>query len=562
MDKQNETEFFIGSWQVIPAEGVLLSEGEVIHLEPKVMEVLVYFASRPGEVISREALERDIWRGAVVGYDSITATVIKLRKALQDDARQPRFIATIPKRGYQFIAPITYSDSEGVNNEKSSANTVSNIKMQPQGKSRSVKMMSMVILASVSLIGLISISVILLKAGNNIALTSVMVLPFENLSLHAKHDEFVDGMTEDIITDLSRLSNLLVMASNTSFGFKDRNVSPQEVRKEINVDYILKGTIRRSDDEIRINVQLIDTRTGFNTWAERYDKKVKNIFNIQSEVTTSIVKALAIKMTNKEKQRISQKETINLKAYDLFQEGQRLSRVSTKETSIQAREVYRKSIELDPTYGRAYGALAYTLAFDFLRGWSDTPIETLDRALTLAEQAVALNESVPQTYWALGYVFLMRKEFDKAKKAVAQAITIAPNYADGYGLLALISNNLGESEKAIEYITKGMRLNPYYTWDYPYNLGRANYMLGNYTAAIIALEQAQERNENAVPVKMFLATSYVKAGRLDDAEWVAEQIKVLNPGSTLSHINKTIPILNSKLKKTFLDDLRKAGIPE
>jgi tetratricopeptide (TPR) repeat protein len=156
----------------------------------------------------------------------------------------------------------------------------------------------------------------------------------------------------------------------------------------------------------------------------------------------------------------------------------------------------------------------------------------------------------------------MRKEFDKAKNAVSQAIKIAPNYADGYGLLALISNNLGESEKAIEYVTKGMQINPYYTWDYPYNLGRANYMLGNYDAAIISLEQAQERNENAIPIKMFLATSYVKAGRLDDAEWIVEQMKVLNPVTSLSHFNRTIPIINNKLKMEFLEDLRKAGVPE
>lgn len=561
MDKLYETGFFIGEWQVVPAEGVLLSGDNVIHLEPKVMEVLVYFAMRSGQVISREELERDVWHGAIVGYDAITVTVIKLRKALQDNAKKPRFIATIPKRGYQFIAEISKSNNGDNRNSASSADTFSDDKSQNKNPN-SVKLIALLFFSAAVLTGLISLVITLPLKSSHVAAPTIIVMPFENLSEDVEHGDFVDGMTEDLITDLSRLSDLLVMSSNTSYGYKGRHVSPQEVRAELDVDYILKGNIQRSNEAIRINVQLIDTKTGFNTWAERYDKKVAGVFSIQSEVTKSIVKALSINITNKESQQLAQKATMNLDAYDLFQEGQRLSKISTKETHIQAREVFRKSIELDPIYGRAYGSIAYTLAFDFLRGWSDNPVETLERALTLAEQAVALNDSVPQTYWALGYVYLMRKEFDKAKNAVSQAIKIAPNYADGYGLLALISNNLGESEKAIEYVTKGMQINPYYTWDYPYNLGRANYMLGNYDAAIISLEQAQERNENAMPIKMFLATSYVKAGRLDDAEWIVEQMKILNPVSSLSHLNRSIPIVNSKLKMEFLADLRKAGLPE
>jgi len=157
---------------------------------------------------------------------------------------------------------------------------------------------------------------------------------------------------------------------------------------------------------------------------------------------------------------------------------------------------------------------------------------------------------------------MMRKEYENAAEAVTEGIMIAPNYADGYGLLSLIYNNLGEPQKAIDYVTKGMRLNPYYTWDYPYNLGRAYYLLGNYDKAIAALEKAQLRNENAVPIKLFLAASYIRAGRIEDAEWVAEQLQMINPNTTLSHTDKTIPIANEEFKTTFLEDLRKSGLPE
>ena len=562
----NENEFIIDGWRVTPAEGMLQRADDTVRLEPKVMEVLVYFASRPGEVISREELERDVWRGALVGYDAVTATIIKLRKALQDNAKKPRFIATIPKRGYQLIAAVNYQKNDAGAENDPSTNSESVAESQQQASSRLTSGFGVGLFAVVVVIVLVFMW---LKPSappqvheKSAVLPSVLVLPFENLDTDAKHDNFADGMTEDIVTDLSRLSNLLVMASSTSFKFKGRLDSPQAIKKELNVDFVLKGNIRRSGNSMRINVQLVDTKTGFNTWGGRYDSEATTVFAVQDEVVGSIVKALSVSITTKEKQRLTHKATENLKAYDLFQEGQRFSKVSTRQTNEQAREVYREAIELDPGYGRAYGALAYSLAFSFRRGWTDAPVETLDRALSLAEQAVKHDDNIPQTYWALSYVYLMRKEYDKAEKAVEQAINIAPNYADGYGLLALINNNLGQAEKAIEFISKGMRLNPYYTWDYLYNLGSAKYMLGDYDAAITALEKAQERNENAIPIKLYLAASYVRAGRMDDAGWTIEQLQVLNPAATITHTEKTIPIVNSDIKRTLLEDLRRAGMPE
>jgi len=560
--KIDQAEFTLANWRVIPAEGTIILDDKIIRLEPKVMEVLAYLASRAGEVISREELDRDVWHGAIVGYDSVTSTIIKLRKALRDNAKNPLFIATVPKRGYQLIATVEYLDKNESDDSENIINKQLSAKLQ---QSTSSKMISVFIIGLLSLLIIAWISSIFfssISGEDYIVRPSVMVLPFENLEKTDEHDNFVDGITEDLVTDLSGLSSLLVMASNTSFQYKGSNISPKDIGKELNVDFVLKGSIRRSGDSIRINTQLIDTKTGFNTWAKRYDKKAANFFIIQDEVVSSIVQALALKITRQEKQRLLQKTTMNLKAYDLFQEGQRISKISTKETSEQARALYRKAIEIDPTYGRAYGAIAYSLAFEFRRGWSITPVETLDRALALAEQAVALDNSIPQTYWSLGYVYLMRKEFNNASKAVEEAIRIAPNYADGYGLLALINNNLGHPKKAIGFIKEGMRLNPYYTWDYPYNLGCAYYLLGDYNAAIDALEKAEERNENAIPIKLYLATSYVKAKRQDDAEWAVDQLLTLSPTLTISHTNKTVPIVDAKFKRMFLEDLRQAGLPE
>lgn len=569
MDIQGHKGFYIGDWQVSPSEGLLGRDNKIIRLEPKAMEVLVYLASRPGEVITREELERDVWRGALVGYDAITSTIIKLRKALQDNARQPRFIATIPKRGYQLIASIKYIVDEKnpapiphVLNEPAIAVT------QDQ-QARSFHRGAMLVVALTSIIVLAWLwssspppAESKTSVSNAIKLPTIIVLPFENISDDPEQDYLADGITEDIITDLSRLSNLQVLSSNTSNAYKGRQVTPEEIGAELKVGYVLKGSTRQLADAVRVTVQLVNTSNGYNTWAERYDRKVTEVFTIQEEMTHGIVSALSIKLTNQEISRLAQKSTGNLEAYDLFQEGQRISKIGTKQANLQAGEVYRKAIKLDPTYGRAYGALAFIRASDYRRGWTDSPLEALDRALALAEQAVELDSSIPQTYWSLGYVYLMRKEFDKAEKAATQAINIAPSYADGYGLLALISNNLGNAKRAIKFVNKGMQLNPYYTWDYPYNLGRAHYMLGDYDAAIAALESAQGRNENAVPIKLHLAASYARADRQDEAEWTVDELQMLSPTATISHTEKTIPIAKPELKHTFLQDLRKAGLPE
>ena len=556
--------FRVGDWTVEPAAGQISRDETVVKLEPKVMEVLSYLASRRGELVTRDDLEREVWKGALVGYDSITTAVIKLRKALSDDARKPQYVATIPKRGYRLIAAV--QDSVAEDDEASSRGASEDDISGGKALHSSV---SKLLVPAIVLILVLGVIVIFYQREQESELQdlptaspSIVVLPFKNRSGDPNQQYFADGMTDDIITGLARLSNLLVFSGNTSFSFKGREVQPREIGTELGADFVLEGSIRQSGDKIKVNAQLVDTKTGLQKWASRYDRHLIEVFAVQNEVTASIIKALAIQLTKQEKQRLGYRNTDNLQAYELFQEGQKLSRIGTKESNEQAQSSYRQAIRIDPDYGRAYGALAYNLAFNYRMGWTDTPVETLDRALVLAKRAVTLDGSIPQTYWTLGYVYLMQKDYANAEKAVLQAVSIAPNFADGYGLLALISNNLGEAERAIDHVAKGMQLNPFYTWDYPYNLGRAYYTLGRYDDAIEVLERALERNENAVPIRLFLAVSYVRVGRQDDAEWEVEQIAVLTPSATITHTKNTVAIQKPDLKESFLADLRKAGMPE
>ncbi|MCG8426455.1 MAG: winged helix-turn-helix domain-containing tetratricopeptide repeat protein [Chromatiales bacterium] len=553
--------FIVGDWDVEPARGQIHCEGKTVKLEPKVMDVLCYLAARPGELITRDDLERDVWKGAIVSYDSLTTAIIKLRKALTDNARNPRYIETIPKRGYRLIATVSHHQDAETNIDKTaSSETQTAPPFTPYLKSWGL--LAALLLITLSMVLIYQRTPLPKQSASVPQDHSIVVLPFDSLDDNPKLAGFADGMTDDIITDLSSLSGLQVIASNTAFTLKQQEITPQQIGNELGVDFVLQGSIRYSGNAIRVNAQLIDTKSGYQKWAERYDRQLAEVFSVQDEMTSNIVSALALQLTSQDKVRLSQRNTNNLDAYQFFQQGQRLARQLTKKATTQAQTAYREAIRRDPNYGRAYGALAYSLALTYRRGWTDTPIETLDRALVLARQAVGLGADIPQTHWALSYVHLMRREYESAEKAATQAVTVAPNYADGYALLGLIHNNLGNPQQAIELINKGMTYNPYYTWDYPYNLGRAYYSLGRYDEAVTTLESALERNENVVQIRLYLAASYMHVDRKDDAEWEIEQIIMQDPATTLSHTRKSFPLKDSAQVNIFLEDLRAAGLPE
>lgn len=391
---------------------------------------------------------------------------------------------------------------------------------------------------------------------------SIAVLPFKNMSGDVEQDYFSDGITEDIITDLSRLQGLAVIARNSSFIYKDTTAQIQEIGKDLGVAYILEGSIRKSGDRLRITAQLIDTGSSHQVWAERFDRELTDVFAMQDEITRQIVSALSIQLTGDEQQRLDHSAARNFTAYDLFLQGQRAAAEMSEEGMETAVNLYKKAISHDPELARAYGALAVTMTRQAYFGHSSSPVETSDRALELARKAVSIDPDSPQVLWALGYVYMIRKQFDEAITALERAIAIAPNYADGYGLLALINNNLGNATEAINLIEKGMQLNPHYTYDYPYNLGRAYYAIGNYEKAVQNLEKAVERNAAVYTPRLYLAASYVQLGRQDDAEWQVTELETLMPSSTISHWKKTISLADEEIRTRLFNDLSTAGMQE
>lgn len=344
--------------------------------------------------------------------------------------------------------------------------------------------------------------------------------------------------------------------------FRDRTVNVQEIGSALSADYLLQGSIRRLNDRVRINAELTAVTTGQSVWASRYDRPLDNIFEVQDEIRNKIVSALSIQLLGREATQLERRQTDSFKAYDLFLQGRRLYNQFTLETFVRAESLYLQAIELDPEFARAYGALAMARV---RRNQIEEDIDraaVLDESLVLAQRAVEIEPTSPQTQWVLGFIYMAKGEFARAAEVVERSVALSPNFADGYGLLALINNQMGRGDQALRFIRKGMRLNPGYSWDYPYNEGRAFYLMGEYDKAIASLLLALERNENAWNPRLYLAASYARLGRLEEAEWEITQLQMNSPGLTISSTNNVLPMAEGEHRAQFLQDLRAAGLPE
>ena len=582
IDITEQSPFRVGEWHVDPDSGRIQRQDEEVKLEPKVMSVLVYLAQNAGKVVSRESLEATVWKDIVVGYDAVSGSIIKLRKALGDDSRNPRYIETVSKKGYRLIAAVTQDSAIELDSELSpaekSVNLTQHLSLEfPHKKRKPV---------SGQLIGSIAALVVIIMFWNALELTpkspvsssddsadtkgqptarqpSIVVLPFKNLSDDPQQEYFSDGITDDIITDLSQVGALRVVARQSAYHYKNTTIGLDEVGKDLNVQYIVEGSVQKAGQRIRINIQLTDVANGHHLWAERFDRDLDDVFAIQDEIAKRIIDAMFVTLSDQENQRVLYRTTNNFAAYDTLLLGLQHSKNRTRQGHDLAMEAYQRAIALDPDYARAYGAMAVALTRGYRFQWTDLPIqEARERAMQLANKAVALDQSTPQIYWSLGFVHLFRKEYQEAEAAAMQSVTLSPNYADGYGILAFIANWRGKAEEAERYIKKAIALNPYHTFDYPWNLGLAYYTMGRHEEAIAALQNALERNESVLMPRLFLAASLVRLNRLEDAQWETEQISILRPDTTISHLANTLPYEHQEQMNALLDDLRQAGLPE
>jgi len=393
---------------------------------------------------------------------------------------------------------------------------------------------------------------------------SIAVLPFDNMSGDAEQEYFADGMTEDLITDLAKVSGLLVIARNSTFAYKGQSPDVREVARQLNVRYVVEGSVRKSGGRIRINAQLIDAETGTHLWAERYDREATDVFGLQDEVRARIVTALRVELTPAEEDRLARKLTNNAEAYDHYIRGLQQESFFTKEGNLESQRLFEQALELDPTFAAAMGRLAtaHTLAAE--NGWSPAPEKSLETGRLLAEKAVALDDDLPQAHWAVARVYSRKRLFDgdRAIASLRKTIALDPNYADGHAFLAIVLVFVGRAEEALGHVETAMRLNPHFPFWYYYALGASQFMLTRYDAAIESFEKAIERNPTWVSTHRFLVAAYGQLGMTDEAEWEMEELRMLGFEPTLANWRSKIQVEDPAYLARYFDGLRKAGVPE
>ncbi len=388
---------------------------------------------------------------------------------------------------------------------------------------------------------------------------SVAVLPFDNMSGDPDQEYFSDGLTEDLITDLSKISGLFVVARNSVFVYKEQAVNIQEVGRELGVGYVLEGSVRKANGTVRITAQLIDTTTGGHLWAERYDRDLEDIFALQDEVVGKIVAALAVELTEDEQELLLQDVTDNLEAYDYAKRGWWNYHQLTKEANAQARLMFERAIDLDPQFADAYAGLGFTYYEEWAQLWSQDP-QSLERAYGMAQQAIALDDSQSGAYTLLSHVYLWRNQHEQAIAEQERAVALDPNNGDRYRDLAEVLIFAGRPEEAIGLIEKAMRLNPHYPVTYAVSLGLAYSSLGRYEEAITAHQEALTLNPFFFYSHVSLAAIYSETGQEEEARYHWNEALKINPQLSLEIMRERLPFKDQAVLETMLDALREAGL--
>ncbi|SFB67309.1 TolB amino-terminal domain-containing protein [Bosea sp. CRIB-10] len=497
--------FAFGPFVLDPGAGTLRENDVPVSASYRGLKLLAALAARPGEILSKAELLDAGWPGMAVEEANLTVQIAQLRKRLGAPSEGGEWIVTIPRVGYRFTGAV---ERLGEVKRKS------------------------------------------LPLPTN---PSIAVLPFANVSNDPEQESFADGLTEDLITDLSRAAELFVIARNSAFTYKNKARDAREIAEELGVRYVLEGSVRHAAGRVRVNAQLVDATTGDHLWAERFDRELDDIFAVQDEVTARIVEALLGRLRTPSPRRRPK----SLEAYDLCVRARRLMD-DTPQAAQEAHILLTRAVALDPDYAEAYR----WLALNHWMGWvhSGGPSEaSRSTALELARKAVALDPNDAGCRWSLGYLLAYERSFAEADAEFARAIALDPNEADAWAALSDITVLAGRVEEGLEHIRKAFRLNPFPASWYYLSLGQALYAAGDYEAAVEALRRDQTHRTSS---RRFLAASLAQLGQLDEGRAEAELFLVGNPEFSIRHWAAMEPFRDNALRERFVEGFRKAGLPE
>jgi adenylate cyclase len=390
---------------------------------------------------------------------------------------------------------------------------------------------------------------------------SVAVLPFTNMSGDPKEEYFSDGLTEQIITSLSKFQRLFVIARNSTFVYKGKPVKIQKVAEDLGVRYVLEGSVQKSGNRVRITAQLIDAITGRYIWSERYDRELKEIFTLQDEITIKITHAMRVELTEGEQARNWIKwGTDNLQALEKNFQGLDFMRRTTKQDNDTARQLFEEAVALDPKFVLPYVNLGWIHFWDARFGWSESPAKSLQKAFELAQKALTMEESIDLGHSLLASIYLVMRQYDKAIAEAERAVALNPNGVTAYLALAGTVGCAGKWEESVLYLEKAIRLDPFPDKFVFLMLGRAYFMIGQYDESIVIWKKALQRDSDYLPAHAFLAACYSSLGRdVEAAAEAKEVIRVDHKFNVESHA-KTLPYKNKADVEREVAALRKAGL--
>ena len=388
---------------------------------------------------------------------------------------------------------------------------------------------------------------------------SIAVLPFDNMSGDPEQGYFADGITEDIITDLSKVSGLFVIARNSSFAYKGKSRDLREVSRELGVRYVLEGSVRRAASRVRINAQMIDGTNGGHVWAERYDRDLSDIFEMQDEVTRTIVGALKVKLTAGEAAEREGRSKISPEVYDLLVRARQVALQLSPESALEARRMFEHVIALDPSVAAAYARLAVTTFAEYVNRWNGATAENLTRAMELAQKAIEVDEIEAYGHIALAICLNWSRRLDEAEREARRAVELDPNLPESLTCLGNVLDFEGRHTEAVPLYIKASRLDP--QWDMALHfMGRALLAENRFDEAETAFKRRLTFSPRSDMSRFYLAALYARTGRLEEARAMWKEMLEVNPNFSAEHLRRTLPYRDPNVFGRLVDGLREAGI--
>ena len=572
MDPAVHRPFRFAGYPLDMTRGTLRNGEHAIELRPKSFEVLRYLVENAGRLISKDEIIQAVWSNVAVSDESLTRCISDVRAALADEHQ--RVIKTVPRRGYIFDVPVLETGMPGAAAAGVGSPETSAPAEQASGRARKSWPWLAAAAALVLVLAVVAAAVWLWRQPAGLPLPdrpSIAVLPFINMGMDPRQDYFSDGITEDIITNLSKFSDLFVIAHNSTFAYKGKSIEPRQIGRELGVHYLLQGSVRRQPDQLRITAQLIDATNSRQIWAEHYDRVPADIFAIQDEVTQKLIVTLVARISKSEFDRVLRKPPQTFAAYDYYLRGNAMVEEAFRgkrgENIAAARAFFEQAIASDPRYAAAVQALARTYLLAWLEPTAYDPIAreyrqqaTLDRALSLAQEAVALDGNLPEAHTALAWVLHWHYRRAESMAEYQRAFELNPNLAERSFAPALYHN--GRTREAIDYMRRIMRLDPFHPTQLFVNLGAAFYLSGSYAEALGPLRTATDRMPDFRPGFVWRAAAAAQLGLDEEARRAESGVLHLQPDFKISEWLRFLRLAKQEDADRLADGLRKAGLPE